>query len=164
MSIFTPVSSEIIYSPTSTGNIFTPASPFLPVDVISPFIPISPLSPLSPLYPLSPLSPLTLSFDYSRPLIGVYETIDTNPEVRKKMTDYFYDVIRDKWLLDELNDILNYFVSKDGKISLISSFSGYSPTNISKDTDKIAEKKVEYIEEYFLTKHDVSAILSKFTK
>lgn len=168
-----PISSNIIssssdilvsspFSPFSSPSVII-SDPFLPVDSISSVIPLV-SSPFSPISPLSPLSPLTLSFDYSRPLVGVYDTIDTNPEVRRKMTNYIYDLVRDKWLLDELNDILNYFKYSDGKVKMIKSFSEYSPTNIAKDTDKIAEKKVEYIEDYLLTKHDLEAILSKFVK
>src|SRR5258706_20415 len=78
----------------------------------------------------------TVNFDFSKPLVSVYETIDNDPSVRKKMEDYYYDLIRDKWLLDEINDILNYFVIDNGQVSMISDLSKYSKHNIAKDTDK----------------------------
>lgn len=138
--------------------IFTPTSSVIYTDTVS--------SVLSEhvFTPISPFQPLTLSFEFSKPMIGVYETIDTNPEVRKKMTDYYFDLIRDKWLLDEMNDVLNYFLYKDGKVSMIKNLSEYSPNNIDKDTDQIAEKKVEYIENNVFNKYDLIDVLNKFSK
>jgi hypothetical protein len=152
--IFTPIGSTYtdVYTPISTSSVFL-SDPFITTDVW----------PLSPV--MSPYSvPLTLSFDYSKPLVGVYETIDNNPGVRSKMIKYYYDLIRDQWLLDELNDILNYFTFSDGKVKMIPNLSAYSSQNIAKDTDKIAEKKVEYIEDTILTKYDMTEILNKFSK
>jgi len=94
---------------------------------------------------LGPLNNLTLSFEYSKPVIGVYETIDTNPEVRMTMINYYFDLIRDKWLLDDLNDILNYFTYANGKVDMIHNMDQYKSSNINNDTDAIAEEKVKYI-------------------
>ena len=152
-STFIPTGPSIItdpfFSPTSTSSVIVTTDPYLS-DVI--------------LSPTTPFLPLTLSFDYDKPLIGVYESIDTVPEVRKKMIKYYYDLVRDQWLMDELNDILNYYVYSDGEVKLIKSLSDYSPQNIAKDTDRIAEKKVEHIERTILTKYDMTDILSKFAK
>ena len=150
--IFTPTSS--LYTPSSTLIISDPASDVLvSSDVI-----------LSSIFPTTTLPPLTISLDYSKPLISFYETIDDNLSVREKMVDYYFDLIRDKWLLDELNDILNYFIYRDGKVNLIKNLSEYNPNNISKDNDKIAEEKVKYIEKHIMDKYDLTKLLSKFTK
>lgn len=146
---FVPTGPSLLSSPTSS-SVFITSDPYLPSDVL--------LSPT-----LSPY-PLTISFDFDKPLIGVYETIDTSPEVRKRLTKYYYDLVRDQWLMDELNDILNYYVYSDGNVRLIKSLSDYDPRNIAKDTDKIAEKKIEFIEETILTKYDLIDILVNFTK
>lgn len=146
-------------------NLFYNPGPYYSDTTISSIY--SPLSPLSPLnHVLSPLSPgpLTISFELSKPIVGVYETIDDQPEVRKKMLNYYYDLIRDKWLLDELNDILNYVVYRDGHASLIKNLSEYNSNNIAKDTDQIAEKKVEFLEKDIFTKYDLTELLTKFTK
>jgi len=151
--IFTPTSS--LYTPSSTFIISDPASDVL---VSSEVI-------LSSIFPMTaPIPPLTINLDYSKPLISFYETIDDNLSVREKMVNYYFDLIRDKWLLDEINDILNYFVYRDGKVSLIKDLSEYNPKNIAKDTDKIAEEKVKYIEKHVMDKYDLSKLLSKFTK
>jgi len=154
--IFTPTSSILLSDSIMSPNVFLTSD-----RIISSVTPFSPYSPL--FNTLSP-GPLTLSLDFSKPVIGFYESIDTNPEVRKKMLDYYFDLIRDKWLLDDLNDVLNYFVHRDGKISMIKNLSEYSSTNIDKDTDKIAEMKVEYIEKNVFTKYNLMHVLEKFTK
>lgn len=141
-------------------SIFTEIEPLVLSDI---FLnsPVSPLS-LSPV--LSVSSPLTVSFEYEKPLVGVYETIDNDPSVRRKMLNYYYDLIRDDWLLDDLNDILNYFRITDGKVHMIHKLEEYHPGTINKDTDETAEKKVEFIEKHLFTKYDLKHILNKFTK
>ncbi|AYV76960.1 MAG: hypothetical protein Barrevirus5_19 [Barrevirus sp.] len=171
-------SRDPIFMPTGPTTFTTSSDPvFLPTGP-SYYSPTSPYySPINQTYVssdpylntdffVSPtLSPLTVSFDYDRPLIGVYETIDNNPAIRKKMIKYYFDLIRDKWLLDELSDILNYYeVDDDGKVRMIDSLADYSPTNTAEDTNKDAERKVEHIEETILTKYDLIDILNKFAK
>lgn len=109
------------------------------------------------------IPPLTVNLEYGKPLISVYETIDTNPSVRLKLTNYYFDILRDDWLLDELNDILNYLVVEDNKITLIKNIDDYKPTNILKDSDQIAEKKIKFIEKNIFTKYDLVDLLNKFT-
>jgi hypothetical protein len=146
---------SIFYSPTSSIIYSKPYSDFVvTTDTI--------LSPVSPLAPFN--LPLTINFEYSKPIVSIYDTIDTQPSVRKTMLDYYYDKTRDEWLMDDINDILNYFTYRDGKVDFIKSPSEYNPSNIAKDTDQIAEKKVEFIEKLILTKYDLASILEKFIK
>jgi len=114
--------------------------------------------------PFEPTKPVVWNFDYSHPLVSAYETIDNNPEMRQRMINYFYDLIKDKWLLDEINDVLNYYTYKNGEVKMISSLDDYSKKNIANDTDEIAEKKVKYITKTILDKYAVEDALRTFTK
>jgi hypothetical protein len=114
--------------------------------------------------PFFPPKQATINFDFSHPLIGTYESIDNDPNLRNKMVDYFYDLVRDKWLLDELNDILNYFKYTNGEVKMITNMSEYSSKNITKDTDDIAEKKVKFITKNLFDKYSMTDVLTKFTK
>lgn len=152
---------SIIFTPSS--SIFTPSNTLLVSDPTSDIL-VSSEVILSSIFPTTILPPLTISLDYSKPLISFYETIDDNLSVREKMVNYYFDVIRDKWLLDELNDILNYFVYRDGKVGLIKNLSEYHPNNIAKDSNKNAEEKVKYIEKHIMDKYDLTKLLSNFTK
>lgn len=179
---FVPTGPKVVSSPFSSplvSDIFVSSdSPFLSSDPFisnNPFISSDPFIPTGPkiisnnandllFSPTFSPYPMTVSFDFDKPLLGVYETIDTNPQIRHRMIKYYYDLVRDSWLLDELNDVLNYYIYSDGKVHMIKSMSDYSPKNIAKDTDKIAEKKVEHIEETILTKYDMEEILNKFSR
>ena len=141
----------MIYTPTSSSIMVTDS-------IISPYSTVSTISPYTTIIP-----PLTINFDFDKPFIGPYETIDNNPKIRKIMIKYYFDLLRDKWLLDELNDILNYFQYKNGRVELIDNWTDYSPNNIMRDTDEIAENKIEYIEKYIFTKYDLINVMTKFT-
>lgn len=108
--------------------------------------------------------PAIINFDYSHPLLGVYETIDNNVETRDKMVQYVYDLVRDKWLLDDINDVLNYYTYHNGEVKMINKMSDYSENNIDKDTDAIAEKKIKYITKTILDKYALQDIIDKFVK
>ena len=174
MSLLYTPSSDVItdtYIDPLTGDIITDtyvSSPLL--SSTSPFMTSSSTILLTDSYTRSPLTtissipPLTINLDYSKPLISIYDTIDNSPDVREKMVNYFYDLLRDDWLLDDLNDILNYFVYRDGKVSMIKSLSDYNPTNIEKDTDKIAEEKVKYLTKNVISRYNVLEVLTKFVK
>ncbi len=151
MSIFSTTSPK--YSTTSYSATYSPSYP-LPTTYL--------LSPTSTM--LSPIhTPLTLNLEYSRPLVGIYGSIDNYPEVRLKMLNYYYDLVRDKWLLDEFSDILNYFTFQNGKVDIVKTIDEYKPTNINDDTDEIAEKKVDYIAKYVFTKYNLTELISNFT-
>jgi hypothetical protein len=111
------------------------------------------------------MNPLfTLNLEYTKPIIGMYETIDNDPNVRLTMTNYYYDLIRDDWLLDELNDILNYFIYQNGKVEMIKKIDEYKSSNISNDTDKIAEEKVKYLTKNLFNRYNLIEALTQFTK
>lgn len=149
--------SSLIFSPTDAI--------ILSDTIISPVAPLSLFSPqFTTLPPVNKIGPLTLNLEFERPIVGFLETIDNNPDVRRKMINYIYDLVRDKWLLDDINDVLNYFVYSNGQIQMISNLNEYNPNNIMKDTNQIAEKKVEFIENMLFTKHDLKHVLRKFIK
>lgn len=164
--IFTPTSSDFytpttFYSPstlTLSEPLYSPTSA-----IITDYIVASPnITPVTSI--VGAIPPLTLNFEYSKPLVSFYETIDTDPDVRQTMLNYYFDLIRDDWLLDDLNDVLNYFIYRDGKVSMIKNISEYNPGNISKDTDKIAEEKVKYLTKNVFTRYNLLDVLTQFVK
>lgn len=139
-----------------------PVNKYTSFSSFSTLSPLSPLSPLSQFSPLGPMSPITVNLDYSKPLVSFYETVD--PYYVKQMTNHYYFKVLDKWLLDDLSDILNFFIYKDGKVQLIKSLDDYKLTNINLDNDEIANKKRDYIQDHVFTKYDMLDVLMKFTK
>ncbi len=119
------------------------------------------LSTSSPFMSTSMLSS-TINFEYSKPVLGVYQSIDNNYEVRKHILKYYFDLLRDKWLLDDMNSVLNYFIVKDGHVQLIHNINDYSKKNILNDTDVTAELKVKYIEKNIFGRDDLYDTMDKF--
>lgn len=151
-------------SPYVSSDIFS--TPYSPLYTPTPYIHTEPALVSSEIFfnPYLPPKPVTVNYDFSRPLISTYETIDNDPNVRNKLLAYFYDLVRDKWLLDDINDVLNYFKYEKGEVKMISSLSGYSKDNIKKDTDESAELKVKFITKTLLDRYVMVDILTKFTK
>lgn len=114
--------------------------------------------------PLSPLSPLQRSvrFDYSRPIFGFYEDLNYNKDIIKRMVKYAHLKALDEWLMEDLVDILNYFVVKGNKVDLINKLSDYKPDTVHKESIKTLEKKVDFIEKYFLSRRVMHKLVKKF--
>jgi hypothetical protein len=92
--------------------------------------------------------------------ISSYNTVDVNsdPSLRRKVSQYFYDETVNKWLYSEFNDLLNYLVVKNGEVSLIKDLSKVDNNN----NDKNIEEKIEYIANNVMTKYDVRSYLKKY--
>lgn len=157
-------------SVTSDNIVFTPPTyPTYAKNIITPQN--SPINPYTytrkDVYDtnlVSPVSVYTVSTEYLQPVVGFYETIDNDPSVRDQMGRYFFDVIRDDWLLHDLSDILNYFKYSGGEVSLIEGYNQYNPSNTKNDTNEIAEKKVKYITKNFLNRYDLQSLMDKFKR
>jgi hypothetical protein len=151
---------------------------------------LSSLSPLSPISPLAPLSSVlintpiiltatsdsialsdtsdnapyvtSLNIGYSQPLIGIYDNLNADPAVHKRMTKYYYHKILEKWLYEDLSEVLSYLKVKDGKIDVIDKLSDYHHGSQATDSEAIREKKIDFIEEFFLTQSFVHRVISEF--
>lgn len=104
----------------------------------------------------------SINLTYSKPLVGHYESLNWKPEIHERLAKHYYYKTLDKWLMEDITDVLNYFVVRDGKVSMISNLSDYKSTNIDKDTDKTAKLKADYIGEHVLSTRKMKKILTKF--
>lgn len=125
-------------------------------------------------YSISPVTPLTvttsdtapyvtsINLSYSKPLVSVYENVEADPKIHRRVTKYYYGKTLDDWMYDELLDLLNYLVVRGNQVELISSISQYNPTTVHKNTQEQIDMKVDFIEKYFFKKDDMTKILHKF--
>lgn len=161
------ITSPLPYLQSWTSNIspVSPTSPTgpYPVSVTSPYLPLSPYSTYSPIMPLNDYFSLEPLGNYPQ-IALVHETVNNDPRTQQLMIKHFYYKVLDKWLLDGMSDILNYFIYKDGKVDLIKNLHDYKPSNINNDTDEVAQKKVDYIQQHIFSKYDMTNILVKFIK
>jgi len=102
----------------------------------------------------------TNEFDNKTLNISYYQNINVDYKVQDRVVNYFYYKLLDKYLYEDLIDILNYFIIQNGEVKLISKLSDYKSDNYEKDTSKDIEKKVDYIGEHIFTKKMMREILS----
>jgi len=108
-------------------------------------------------------SPLiaSLNLSYSRPLFSIHENYERNPRLHRRMAKYYYYKTYEKWLGDDLVDILGYFTSSGKKVNLVSSVNKYST---KRDNNVDMKKKIDFIKEKFLDEIWVLRILHKFVR
>lgn len=137
--------------------------PLVFFDDVSP----SPHSPLSPLVLfdqpfITPISSVvqypstyvpSINLRYSKPLFSFYEDLDKDPRIHKRLTKYYYYKILDKWLYDDLSDLLKFLDVKDNNVVIIK--------NDKKDSDTDIEKKIDFLEK-FLTKSFIYMLISRY--
>ncbi len=73
-----------------------------------------------------------------------------------------YYKLLDKWLYEELVDILNYFRVRDGKVVLISSMKDYDSSAVENDSIDMLERKIDYIQSDFFTIKDMMKLLNTY--
>lgn len=166
--IFNPYISNAVYDPaTSSVSIISPIISDV-IDIYNsplykqPTITINPSTP-QPADSTSKYLP-SVNLGYSAPMVGFYENLNADPNLQSRMTKYFYFKVLDKWLYDEIDDVLNYLTSKNDKIDVLSNLNEYKSSTVDKDSDIIVKKKIEFIENYFLTKSAMNGILSEITE
>lgn len=148
--------SDAIHSPTS-DIILTPNNYY---NTKKPSI----VTMTSPSY-LSPDQPITTSvrFDYSQPLVGIYQDLNTDPYAIAQIVNYFHKLTLDKWLFGELIDIINYFkIDGKGNVDIITSMKSYESKAYKKYSVSDMEKIVDFIEKYFLSKRVIKKVLAKY--
>lgn len=127
------------------------------------------LTPTSDVLYVSPLSPVYIPQIYVYPndligslkvpksLIGDVCNVD---HIKDKITKIIYYKTLDKWLYDDLIDVLGYLKVSAGKVELIKNV---NDKNMSKD-ENINETKIKFIEENLLSRDEVHVLLRKFVK
>jgi len=162
---------------TSSGTLsYNPSiNPSLVVPVYNPAV-VSPYNPamLSPMYPSLALSPTYIPsiipsiYIYPNNIVDALKVpqsmigdVCNTENIIDKITKIIYYKVLDKWLYDDLSDILGYFKMSNGKVELIKNLQEKS--HGSKD-DKNVDDKVDFIEKQILSRDDVHMILKKFTK
>jgi len=118
----------------------------------------------TPVTAFTPMSPITTSINltYSKPLVGYYNSSNDDPLVQEKITKHIYYKLLDKWLFNELDDIVGYFTVKDGKVEMIKDLSSYK--EVTHDAANVVEKKADYIEKHVFTKFDMYEFLLKYSR
>ena len=139
----------------TTSTISTITDPFNATSVPVVITTESPYLSPSVKWPKKWTEPITLTF---------YDDLNLHPEVQKRISKHIYYKLLDKWLYEDMIDVLNYFKIVDGRVKLISSLKDYDPLRVEKDTTQTVEKKTDYIQENVFFRSDIEKLLRKYVK
>jgi hypothetical protein len=140
---------------------------------------ISPISPASVVVktdPLTILTPTTPTANYA--LLATKPTIYIKPSlvvdidsglndsyvVQKDVTLYFMNITLEKWIYGSLSSILEFLVSKNGKIQLVKNMKERDSNNIDKDSTSVLEAKADWLKDHILSESKTRAILVKIMR
>lgn len=123
---------------------------------------------LSPKYPvvITTETPVLKSIPVvalTKPSLFVPKYLDLNkdPSVHKRMVNYVYYKMLDKWLSADgaLSDVLEHLKVSGGKVVALKS----DDDNIKNNSQKDIKAKVKYIEDKIITKKDIKRLLTEYT-
>lgn len=126
--------------------------------------------------PLTILTPTTPTANYA--LLATKPTIYVKPSlvvdidsglndsyvVQKDVTLYFMNITLEKWIYGSLSSILEFLVSKNGKISLVKNMRERDSNNIDKDSTSVLEAKADWLKDHILSESKTRAILVKIMR
>lgn len=159
------ITTDLLYTPTFSSTFSSTFSPTFS-STFSPIIPTTVDRILlntssDPL--LFSTSNASINLTYSKPLLGVYNDLNSDPAVQKRITNMIRMKTLDKWLYEDLKEVLGYFkVDSSGQVDVINSVNDYATA--AKDSDEVLDKKIDFIEKYFLTYRSVNKILMKYIR
>jgi len=111
----------------------------------------------TPFVSVNPLRPNVVTY-------GHYENLDKDKTIQKTVSKYVFYKIVDKWLYDDLKDLLAFVKIVDGKPQLIRNMNDFRPESISNESVEGIEKRIAYMEHILLNKKLVKHILKKIVK
>lgn len=82
--------------------------------------------------------------------------------VRHKEASYFRYKILDKWIYEDMSNLLGYLEGNRDNIHLISDLSKYNKNAVVHDSEDVIEAKIQHLEDNIITKKVVYRILKNF--
>ncbi|AYV83580.1 MAG: hypothetical protein Hyperionvirus8_64 [Hyperionvirus sp.] len=113
---------------------------------------------------LRPTGAATIIMQGPLPLPWNYD-LNRDERTHRIQSKYFMFKTLDKWIYEDMIELLNYFVVEgDGKVRMIRSLGELKPDAVARDTVEGIEKKIEFIEAHILTEGTMHKILKKFVR
>ncbi len=166
------------FNPTTFNQTFPTLPPNLPPPLPTTLPPLS-MPPTIPMFPSNttiaasalssfpqtlPTVPTTLSVNYNSNLSPLYPSVITYPDLnsdkqlRNKVTDYFYNKIANNWLKYQYIDLYRLLEVSGNNVSFIKNINNLS------SADKDVNAKYDFILRNFLSRDVVTKLLNKYRK
>lgn len=186
-SIFNPVTSYTTYTPlsstlTSLSSSLSSYTSYTPVSpTYTTYTPVSPTVTVTSPPVVTKYDPFTITqkFNtypvltspiYTYPVVKVAPTytvdIDTGMNdsyvVQKDITKHFQYKMLDNWIFNKYPKLLKYLkVDENGAIKVVKNDKEMEENDITKDSEKVNDKKSDYIEEHIFDENSVREQLMK---
>jgi len=182
-SIFNPVTSYTTYTPLSSTlsslssyTTYTPVSPsYTTYTPVSPTVTVTSPPVVTKYDPFTITQkfntyPVLTSPIYTYPIMKVAPTytvdIDTGMNdsyvVQKDITKHFQYKMLDNWIFNKYPKLLKYLkVDETGAIKVVKNDKEMEENDITKDSEKVNDKKSDYIEEHIFDENSVREQLMK---
>ena len=87
------------------------------------------------------------------------DSVKSDPELKKRMTAYFYEKTMNDWLRsDDYENLLKYFTVKNKKVSIVNSEKEF----LKNEPNSNIDEKIDFIADNVMTKYDMKSFLKKF--
>jgi len=90
-----------------------------------------------------------------------YKNVNSDPDLLRKVTKYFYEKTMNKWILSDFEYLLSYLIIKNNEVKLVKTKSEQEKNKKELETNKI-NMKIEFIANYVFTKYDMKSFVKKF--
>ena len=85
------------------------------------------------------------------------ESVHSDPELKKRMTAYFFEKTMNDWLRSDFEKLLKYIVVKGKKVSFVKSEKEF----LNNEGTSNLEEKIDFISNNIMTKYDMKSFLKK---
>jgi hypothetical protein len=143
---------------TTTYPSFLPTTQFVSASALTP----SSLIPVSTVPTVSAIANLYTSGFQQYPSVVSYQNVNTDPQLRSQVTDYFFSKLLKNWLRYHYLELYQLVIVVDGKAKLIQNLA-----DMEKNTKNVQAEddiKFEFIVDNYITKNDLYKLLEKFRK
>jgi hypothetical protein len=94
-------------------------------------------------------------------VVDIDTGMDNNYYVQRDITKYLLYKTLDKWIFNEFPSVLKYLVVENNTVKLVKNEAEKDKNDISKNTAKENELKVDWIEENILGEEEMKEVLKK---
>jgi hypothetical protein len=96
------------------------------------------------------------------PSVISYPDVNTNSDLRREVTEFFYNKVINNWLKYSYIDLYQMFIIKGDKVEIIHAIDDMKTNTKSSADDNM--KKYKYMVANIISKNDVYKLLEKFRK
>ena len=136
-----------------------------PLPILPSTVGYTPYSRYAPIITTPYIGPVAATVIVPGP-VTLPQFLDLNKDsrVQNQVTKYFRYKTLDKWLYEDMSNLLGYFSVTTSGVQFIKNIDEYKDTQVSQMNSDDVDKIINWIEHYLLTEETMKRLLSYFVK